>query len=896
MTTYLFSTSSAALVAASTPDAPAGSQPAAMGTSSGLPLSELLEAHRVGAQHAKAVRDWHKADRAAHAQWQTMTAAEGEEPDPMDLPDPGPLPLAEEALADLEPPLAVRLDDEQIATALAQGRDPWATGARTGATRRGDLRQSHGPVQLQAALRLGEALGDFAGLAGVMAPGSAVVVETRDAALSDALVELLKGKMADLAGVPAQGEATQPCSPAALLRAPLAFADPDAEPSLDALATEAYSEALRAALHQAGFTVGAAAEEAGKSGLATILGASPASLPRPSRYRPVVRSVSPASKARMTYDAERTLSDVLQALEHEAPVFVVVASRDDLPDPVRRLRLQTVTLPRLSADLLTRHLRITHSATGEVAETEVRTRLHGLDLGCLSTPALLVALREPTAPAVAAALAQELAGTALPEGAPTLETLPLPQAVREELQDLAATVRAWAAGQAPWSHVDSGLLLEGPPGTGKTTLAAALARSMGVPFNVCSYAGWQREGHLGDFQRAVARDFAQAREARGGAVLFIDEIDAFGQRSGGSGHGADYGRKVIATLLEAIDGAASREGVVVIGATNYAKVIDPALLRPGRLGRRIHVPAPGTAELPAVLRYHLGAELPELGGMRDTAPSAEMRRLAQGASGMTPADVMELVRQARKRARRAGRPLAVADLFAALRESRPEMPQALRHRAAVHEAGHAVAHAALGLARPVALRLTPQGGLAEFKPRAPGVTARDHHREIVALLAGRVAERLVLGAVSSGAGGDGSSDLARATRLALAMEAAYGLGVDGPLWSHSELEPALAFRADRALRDRVRARLDAAEREATALLGQHVAALDRVAQRLLVEGLLEGRELTDLLARCRPGSETQDLNVDGKPGTAVIALNEDPDSHPVIGAPDDLDGNDLPLP
>jgi len=880
MTTYLFSTSTTLAAASGAPLAAMSSRPAPLGASAGLPLFELLEAHRMASHHAQACRQWHTVDREAHAEWHRMTAAEGAEVDTTDLPDPGLYPLREDVLADLEPPLALRLPDEQVAAALAEGRDPFAIGARSGATRRSDLRPCHGPMQLQAALRISATLGNLAGLASVMAPGSAIIVETGDPALIDVTSELLKEVLADLAGIPGQGQRSQICSPVAALRIVSGSDDPDDEPSLDGIATDAYRESFLAALHQAGFALDVVVEEAGNTKLPKLFGASPASLPSPSRSRPVVVTVAPATRLSSSYDLERTVQSVTQALEHEAPVFVVAASREDLPETVRSLRLTRVALSPLTVDLLVRHLRITHSATGEVAETEVRSRLDGLDLGRLTMPALLVALRQPSAPAVALVLAQELGGPALPPSAPTLETLPLPRSVREELQDLAATVRAWAAGQTPWSHVDSGVLLVGPPGTGKTTTAAAVAASAGVPFFACSYARWQSEGHLGDYQRAVKRDFAQAKEARGGAILFIDEIDAVGRRGTGSGHGEDYSRKVISTLLEAIDGAASREGVVIIAATNYPEVIDPALLRPGRLGRHIHVPAPGTAELPAEFRHHLGEELSELGSTPIAPPSAELCRLAQGASGMTPAEVMELVRQARKRARRAGRPLAVADLFAALGESRPALPQALRHRAAVHEAGHAVAHVVLGLAKPTALRLTPAGGQAEFEPRMPGLTARDHYREIVALLAGRAAERLVLGAVSSGAGGEASSDLARATRLALAMETAYGLGTDGPLWSHSELESALAFRADRALRDRVRARLDAAEQEAGALLTRHMAILDRMALRLLADGLLEGHELSGLLSRCRQTATTDDHSPHVHHRTEALLPTEHEDGEP----------------
>lgn len=147
----------------------------------------------------------------------------------------------------------------------------------------------------------------------------------------------------------------------------------------------------------------------------------------------------------------------------------------------------------------------------------------------------------------------------------------------------------------------------------------------------------------------------------------------------------------------------------------------------------------------------------------------------------------------------------------------------------------------------------------------------------------------MLGAVSSGAGGEGTSDLARATPLALAMETAYGLGADGPLWSHSALELALAFRADRALKERVRARLDAAEREATMLLTHHDATLDRVAQRLLREGLVEGGELLEQLAPCR--RTAQALQSSGAHSAGRLLADEPQDQ---IDDPEGEDGVPCP--
>lgn len=818
-----------------------------------IPLFEQLDAHRGALCHAKDVLDWSLHDETVHEDWRQLAALN--EIDAGDPPETGPCPTMDDKLNRPEQSLAAHLAAAEIAAEIAQGRDPYATVARTGRSRR---TLADGPAELQAALRLAEAFGDGAGLIRRMAPGAVVVVKVGEAALVEPVAALLQGGMADLAGFRPKDD-----SPALYFLAdcPVRRADADDledDPSPEGQACRAYRDTLAAALGDTDLHVLPAhlARALRLGGDALLPDAGTVS-----RQRPAVVAIT-AADLRGSYEVPRKGEVIARVLEQEAPVLLVVASRDDLPSTVRDLEIEVVALPALNAELLLRHLQISHSATGLVAEDAIRACLpNAAELAATTLNHLTLALRHPTSLAVAAALARARWPKWKGAQAPTLATLPLPHALQEDLGEVVDAFRAWGKGEAPWSTVDSGILLMGPPGTGKTMLAAALAASMGVPLIESSYARWQSEGHLGDYLRAVRGDFARAAAMKGGAVLLIDEVDAFGRRSARNEHGADYSRKVISCLLEALDGVTSREGVVVIGATNFPEVIDPALVRPGRLGRRIQVPGPSTEELPAVLRFHLRSELPELGGTSELPPSLAMRQLAQAASGLTPAEVMEVVRQARKLSRRAERSLAAADLLAALRERRPALPQALRHRAAVHEAGHAVAHAVLGLARPQALRLTTEGGQAMFAPGTPPQTAQEHHRELVALLAGRAAERLLIGSISSGAGGEAVSDLARATRLALAMETAYGLGADGPLWSRLDLDPALAFRADPDLKLRIRARLETAELEAVALLTRHLPVLDALAQRLLADDLLEGRELHQMLAPCRGGAADLDVRL-----------------------------------
>ncbi|WP_075290213.1 phage head closure protein [Pararhizobium arenae] len=170
---------------------------------------------------------------------------------------------------------------------------------------------------------------------------------------------------------------------------------------------------------------------------------------------------------------------------------------------------------------------------------------------------------------------------------------------------LAEDLRAWKAGELEWEDVDRGMLLHGPPGTGKTSFAKALANTCDVNLVVASAARWQAAGHLGDFLKAMRSSFAEAKR-NAPSILFVDEFDSFGDREGGGDdHHRDYRRQAINGMLECLDPAEGREGVVVVGATNNPSGIDRALLRSGRLEKVIEVPLPDAVARGAILKHHL---------------------------------------------------------------------------------------------------------------------------------------------------------------------------------------------------------------------------------------------------------------------------------------------------
>lgn len=432
---------------------------------------------------------------------------------------------------------------------------------------------------------------------------------------------------------------------------------------------------------------------------------------------------------------------------------------------------------------------------------------------------------------------------------PTLADLSGLGAAKEWGLELARDLDDFKAGLIPWDDVDIGALISGPPGTGKTLFAEALARTCRIPIVVSSAAQWQASGYLNDMLKAMRESFNEAR-SKGTALLFIDELDAVGSRTMSSGHNADYTRQVINALLELLDGFERRSGMVVVGATNHPEFIDPAILRSGRLDKHFFISLPDATTRQQIFRFHAGFPVPDDDG----------DRFARSTTGMSGADLQQLVRDGRRAARRQGQPFDFGHVAAIVTEL-VDLPAEQMRRAAFHEAGHAIAGIELGMElqgitindKVLAVGIDNLGGAAFTTPAFPMKTRSYFLDQICMLLAGLGAEALIFGEFTE-ASGDPSSDLARATVIATKVEGCFGMGATLAIDLVDERDLARLRAGDFRLRKAVTELLDVESTRAKRILEVRTDALNAVANALMKAQVLSATQVRDIL-RCYPARE-----------------------------------------
>ncbi len=427
---------------------------------------------------------------------------------------------------------------------------------------------------------------------------------------------------------------------------------------------------------------------------------------------------------------------------------------------------------------------------------------------------------------------------------------------KAELQEVVDFLRHPRRFERLGARVPKGILLYGPPGTGKTLLAKAVANESGASFYSQSASAFV-EMFAGLGASRIRKLFQQARK-NAPSIVFIDELDAVGAARTGHGFNREQDQTLNQLLVE-LDGFATGDQVVVMGASNRLQDLDPALLRPGRFDRQILVAPPDLAGREAILRVHTRG--------KPLAADTDLGLIARQTAGLTGADLANIAneaaifagRQELQYIRHAEFEAAMERVVAGLQQRRV-VSEKEKRILAYHEAGHALMSHLMGDTLPVhKATIIARGQALGYTLNLPAEDRYLHTKEelvdmMKVYLAGRAAEQVVFGRVTNGA----ANDLERATELARAMVFEYGM---------SEVVSSRTMRADnyslseetKRLRDNEQARLtDEAFQEALRLLEKHRSALDRLAHALLEKETLVREELQVMLADVEPESRSSE--------------------------------------
>lgn len=581
--------------------------------------------------------------------------------------------------------------------------------------------------------------------------------------------------------------------------------------------------------------------------------------PTPAWVLPIAESIDALSETVNVIrrlDAKHATEESARAarwIGQGATVLYIAASPEHIPSWFRTIAQETIVVPSASVALVTKFVR--KFCTGRLPK-----ELSTLDCSVLDFDEIAALVRVGEEAAVATARIVEAirrkTSTAranerlpdIPNGIEFGDAREWGMALKQDLDD-------YRAGRLPGSELDRGCVLHGDPGNGKTLYARALAQYLGVPIIISSFAEIFAQGtaYLDSAIRLQRANFAKARAMKP-CIVFYDEIDQVPDLDKIDKRNRDYWAVLVADLLTQLDGAGEdREGIIVIGATNRVEALSPALVRPGRLERSIHMGRPTADGIARIIKHHAV----ELEGA-DVSGIASM----MAARSMSAAEVMESVRSAKRSARRLGRPLELSDLGAKVL---PDLSLGAEwtRRVSIHEAAHAV----VGLAcSSVPLRSLTMGGdeaFASFDVPVEGAQTLEMLEGTVGvMLAGRMAESLWCGGPCTGGGGGADSDLGKATRLLARARCSYGLR--GSHWRCDPENVQQAIILDSTLRQKIDEDIEVIEYRVRGTLVQNEALV-----MALAAALVEHRHLT------RPAIDAivdrVGLAYDRKPPDAAVA-------------------------